>query len=62
MSRNMDDNKKQLPHENEVSQGKCISTDLTGNCEVVSLLSKCEQKKTFEYREEEVPDCGCIYG
>jgi len=34
----------------------------TANCEVVCLLSKCDQKKTFEYREEEIPDCGCIYG
>lgn len=64
MSRNMEDNKKQLPYENEVSQGKRISTDLTRNCEVVCLISKCEVKRrnVIEYREEEIPDCGCIYG
>ncbi|MBR4060755.1 MAG: hypothetical protein IKK03_13055 [Lachnospiraceae bacterium] len=44
MSRNMEDNKKQLPYENEVSQGKRISTDLTGNVETVCLLSKCEMR------------------
>ena len=47
----------------------------TANCEVVCLLSKCDNGvdaahevektctgKAFEYREEEIPDCGCIYG
>ena len=44
MSRNMDDNKKQLPYENEVNQGKCISTDLTGNVETVVLLGNQKTK------------------
>ena len=34
----------------------------TANCETVCLLSKCDKKKNFEYREEEIPDCDCIYG
>ncbi len=36
----------------------------TANCEVVCLLSKSDERcrKVIEYREEEVPDCGCIYG
>lgn len=36
----------------------------TANCEVVCLISKCEVKRrnVIEYREEEIPDCGCIYG
>lgn len=34
----------------------------TANCEVVALLKKGEPKKTVNYREEEVTDCGCIYG
>ncbi len=38
MSENIGVNRKQLLPENTVSQGKCISTDLTGNCETVCLL------------------------
>ncbi len=34
----------------------------TANCEVVALLKQGEPKKTVNYREEEVIDCGCIYG
>ena len=36
----------------------------TANVETVALLSKRIQKQTksFAYREEEIPDCGCIYG
>ena len=32
----------------------------TGHVEVVSCLEK--KKKAVSYREEEVEDCGCIYG
>ena len=43
---------------------KCISTNLIAQVEVVCLLSKCKEdaKKNIEYREEEIPDCECIYG
>lgn len=37
----------------------------TANCETICLLSKKEvvtDKKVVSYREEEVPDCECIYG
>ena len=34
----------------------------TANCECVTLLKKCNAKKTISYREEEIADCGCIYG
>lgn len=34
-------NKKQLLHENVVSQGKCISTDLTRQVEVVIQMQHC---------------------
>ena len=38
----------------------------TANCETIALLSKKQgenkEKSTFEYREEAIPDCGCIYG
>mgnify|MGYP003466871637 FL=1 len=44
----------------------------TANCEVLTLLVKTdhyekaedttEEKKSIDYREEEIPDCGCIYG
>ena len=38
----------------------------TANCETIALLSKMQDiNKTvpnFNYREEEIPDCGCIYG
>ena len=38
----------------------------TANCETIALLSKKEEnnkeKMRFDYREEEIPDCGCIYG
>ena len=45
----------------------------TANCETIALLSKktvnkqeenCvkEEAQKFDYREEEIPDCGCIYG
>ena len=47
----------------------------TANCETIALLSKRsvgnnevtseygeEKVKDFDYREEEIPDCGCIYG
>ena len=38
----------------------------TANCETIALLSKKEaknqEKLSFDYREEEIPDCGCIYG
>ncbi len=44
----------------------------TANCETVVLLvktdkyGKCreddDKKKNIDYREEEIPDCGCIYG
>jgi len=34
----------------------------TANCETIALLSKKQEKNAFDYREEEVPDCGCIYG
>ena len=41
-----------------------------GNCETICLLSKKEgdlskeeaDKKQIFYREEEIPDCECIYG
>ena len=44
----------------------------TANCETVVLLEKTDKygicneentkKKNIDYREEEIPDCGCIYG
>lgn len=34
----------------------------TANCETVALLKKTKTKQTICYREEEVADCGCIYG
>ena len=38
----------------------------TANCETIALLSKKQEenkeKNAFEYREEAIPDCGCIYG
>ena len=44
----------------------------TANCEVLTLLVKTETygkikstsegRKNVDYREEEIPDCGCIYG
>lgn len=44
----------------------------TANCEVLTLLVKTDhygkvedtiaEKKCIDYREEEIPDCGCIYG
>lgn len=44
----------------------------TANCEVLTLLVKTDhygkvedptaEKKCTDYREEEIPDCGCIYG
>ena len=38
----------------------------TANCETICLLSKKQNENAknggFEYREEEIPDCGCIYG
>ncbi len=44
----------------------------TANCETVCLLAKTDKydkfseedtkKKNIDYREEEIPDCGCIYG
>ncbi len=34
----------------------------TANCETVCLLKRCEPKKNINYREEEISDCGCIYG
>ena len=44
----------------------------TANCEVLTLLVKTQEyenrrdkvtgKKNFDYREDEIPDCGCIYG
>lgn len=37
----------------------------TANCETIALLSKKtvdKEEKNFDYREEEIPDCGCIYG
>ena len=37
----------------------------TANCETIALLSKKtadDSLKKIEYREEEIPDCGCIYG
>lgn len=44
----------------------------TANCEVLTLLVKTDhygkvedttaEKKSIDYREEEIPDCGCIYG
>ena len=43
----MEDNKKQLPYENEVSQGKRISTDLTGNTEVCVRLV-CNPERTYK--------------
>ena len=32
----------------------------TGHVEVACCLEK--KKKAINYREEEIPDCGCIYG
>ena len=34
----------------------------TANVETVCLLKRCDKKKSISYREEEVGDCGCIYG
>ena len=34
----------------------------TANVETVALLKKCDKKQPISYREEEVVDCGCIYG
>lgn len=44
----------------------------TANCEVLTLLVKTDnygkvkdtttEEKNIDYREEEIPDCGCIYG
>ena len=44
----------------------------TANCESIVLLAKTDKygkcseesttKKNIDYREEEIPDCGCIYG
>ncbi|MBQ9141854.1 MAG: class I SAM-dependent RNA methyltransferase [Lachnospiraceae bacterium] len=34
----------------------------TANCECVALLKKYDTKKNISYREEEIADCGCIYG
>ena len=34
----------------------------TANVETVCLLKKCTEQNKFSYREEEIADCGCIYG
>ncbi len=34
----------------------------TANVEVISILSKCQTKEKINYREEEIPNCECIYG
>jgi len=49
MSEIIGNNKKQSSHENEVNQGKCISTDLTRQVEVVIQMQHCGfDKKTEE--------------
>jgi len=39
-----------------------LSLDNGDSVEVVALLQKCDTVKKVNYREEEVADCGCIYG
>lgn len=34
----------------------------TANCETIVLLSKKQNNSEFNYREEEIPNCECIYG
>lgn len=56
----------------QVSYDKCICITYPRNCEVLTLLVKTDnygkvkdtttEKKNIDYREEEIPDCGCIYG
>ncbi len=49
---------------------KAVAVDMfpfTSGIETVALFEKCEadtekETKKIDYREEEVPDCGCIYG
>lgn len=61
--------------ENGYEAVKCVPVDqfpFTNGIETVCLLQKrgelreCpkqdEMEKKFDYREEEIPDCGCIYG
>lgn len=40
----------------------CDMFPMTGHVETVCLLSRKIDKKGFTYREEEIPDCECIYG
>ena len=62
-----------LEHGYEVEKVCCVDQfPWTANCETIALLSKKQitesvnaeedNKSTFAYREEEVPDCSCIYG
>lgn len=51
--------------ENGYEVEKAVAVDQfpwTANVETVALLKKCDNKKKVNYREEEVADCGCIYG
>ena len=49
---------------------KAVAVDMfpfTSGIETVALFEKCEtdtkqEDKKISYREEEIPDCGCIYG
>lgn len=39
-----------------------IQTKVSMHVECCTLLRRKKDKKEFAYREEEIPDCGCIYG
>ena len=44
------------------NEGNAIRLPDENTVETVALLKKCDNKKKVNYREEEVADCGCIYG
>ena len=51
--------------ENGYEVEKAVAVDQfpwTANVETVALLKKCDNGKKVNYREEEIADCGCIYG
>ena len=62
MGKIIGNNRKQLLYGDAVDPGKCIYIARSWNVEVVCLLAKCDKQKHFDYREEEIPDCDCIYG